>query len=102
MAEAAATTRMRPHERREQILLAARGVFAEEGYEGASVDELASRAGITKPIVYRHFRSKRGLYHAVLEDHMNDLIRRLWVALSSSPDPRERLRGGLRAYLDFV
>src|SRR6266508_2247294 len=94
--------RMKGPERREQILVTGRRLFAEYGYEETSVDDIAAATGVTKPIVYRHFESKRDLYLAVLEDHLNDLIARLWVALSSSPDPRERLRRGLEAYFVFV
>jgi AcrR family transcriptional regulator len=94
--------RLPAEERKRQILVAAREVFGHRGAEDPSVDELAAAAGISKPILYRHFASKRELYLAVLEDHLSDLIRRLWVGLSSSADPRERLRSALRAYFEFV
>jgi AcrR family transcriptional regulator len=94
--------RLPAEERKRQILVAAREVFAHRGTEDPSVDELAAAAGITKPILYRHYRSKRELYLAVLEDHLGDLIRRLWVGLSGSEDPRDRLRSALRAYFEFV
>jgi AcrR family transcriptional regulator len=81
---------------------AGREVFGRHGYEGAAVEEIAAQAGVTKPVLYRHFRGKRDLYLAVLEDHLADLIRRLWVGLSASADPRERLRVSLNAYFDFV
>jgi AcrR family transcriptional regulator len=99
-----ATTRKRlpAPERRRQILMAAREILGRSGYEEASVEDLAAAAGVTKPVLYRHFRGKRDLYLAVLEDHLADLIRRLWVGLSASPDPRERLRRSLHAYFDFV
>lgn len=93
---------MPAEERKRQIVLAAREVFARSGYEQASVEELAERAGVTKPILYRHFDGKRDLYIAVLEDHLADLIRRLWVGLSASQEPRERLRSSLHAYFSFV
>jgi AcrR family transcriptional regulator len=93
---------MRAPERREQLVRVARGLFAEVGYEDASVDDVAARAGVTKPILYQHFSGKRDLYLSVLEEHLADLIGRLWVALSVSPDPRDRLRAGLRAYFAFV
>lgn len=93
---------MRAPERREQLVRVARRLFAEAGYEDASLDAVAARAGVTKPIVYQHFSGKRDLYLSVLEEHLSDLIGRLWVALSVSPDPRDRLRAGLRAYFAFV
>ncbi len=94
--------RMKAADRREQLLATGRRLFAQQGYEGTSLDEIASAAGVTKPIVYRHFPSKRELYLVVLEEHLSVLIRKLWIALSSAPDPRERLRNGLEAYFAFV
>jgi AcrR family transcriptional regulator len=94
--------RMRGLERREQVLATARRLFAERGYDETSLDDVAAAAGVTKPVVYRHFTGKRDLYLAVLEDHLDDLIRRLWRALGSEPDPKERLRRGLDAYFAFV
>ena len=102
MATHPTSKRLPADERRRQILAAAREVFGHRGAEDPSVDELAAAAGISKPILYRHFPSKRELYLAVLEDHLGDLIRRLWVGLSGSADPRERLRGALQAYVEFV
>src|SRR5438477_13061782 len=99
---ATATKRLPASERRRQILAAAREVFGHRGAEDPSVERLAAAAGISKPILYRHFPSKRELYLAVLEDHLADLIRRLWVALSGSADPRVRLRRALQAYFEFV
>lgn len=89
-------------ERREQILTVARRLFGEQGYEELSIDEVAAAVGVSKPIIYRHFDGKRDLYHAVLEQHLAELIRRLWVAMSSAPDPRARLRAGLEAYFAFA
>lgn len=93
---------MRAPERREQILATARRLFAEGGYDATSVDDVAAAIRVTKPVIYRHFDGKRDLYLAVLEEHISDLIRRLWVALSTSPDPRARLRAGLEAYFRFA
>lgn len=94
--------RLPAEDRRRQVLSVARRVFAERGYEDTSIDEIAAAAGVTKPIVYRHFEGKHDLYQAVLEEHLGDLIKRLWVALASSADPKERLRAGLTAYFEFV
>src|SRR5436309_14146215 len=102
MASPNATKRLPAPERKRQILAAARELFGHPGAEEPSVDRLAEAAGISKPILYRHFPSKRELYLAVLEDHLADLIRRLWVALSGSADPRERLRGAFQASFEFV
>jgi len=93
---------MRAPDRREQILATARRVFAERGYDDTSIDDIATAIRATKPVIYRHFDGKRDLYLAVLEEHLAELIRRLWVALSTSPDPRERLRSGFEAYFEYA
>ena len=62
-------------ERREQILLIARPLFAQNGYAGTRLDDVAAAAGVTKPILYRHFDSKKGLYMALLQRHEDDLPR---------------------------
>lgn len=93
---------MRAADRREQILAIARHAFAQRGYDDTGIDDIAERAGVTKPVVYRHFSGKRDLYLHVLEEHLADLLRRLWVALSISPDPRARLRAGLTAYFTYA
>ena len=94
--------RLPPAERRRRIVAAGREVFGRSGYEEAGVEDIATQAGVTKPVLYRHFTGKRDLYLTVLEDHLADLIRRLWVGLSASADPRDRLRDSLNAYFDFV
>lgn len=93
---------MRRADRREQLLQAARHVFADRGFDDTSVDDVALIAGVTKPVIYRHFANKRDLYLSVLEEHLADLIRRLWVAMSTEADPRDRLRAGLEAYFTFA
>ncbi|MGH2726766.1 MAG: TetR/AcrR family transcriptional regulator [Actinomycetota bacterium] len=102
MSERGAARRMRGPDRREQILATARRRFARTGYENTSLDDIAAAAGITKPVLYRHFAGKSDLYLAVLDEHLAELIRRLWVALSAAPEPQDRLRDGLKAYFQFV
>ena len=94
--------RLPASERKLQIVAAARELFGRSGYEATGVDDIAAHAGITKPVLYRHFEGKRDLYLAVLEDHLADLIRRLWVGLSASAEPRERLRVSIQAFFEFV
>jgi len=60
-------------ERREVVLRAAAGLFGQHGYAGTRLDEVAAAAGVTKPIVYRHFESKKALYLALLAKHEQDL-----------------------------
>jgi AcrR family transcriptional regulator len=69
------TTQRLPAERRRATLMAAASkLFAERGYDHASLDQLAARAGVTKPIVYRHFASKKDLYLQLLAVHRDDLL----------------------------
>lgn len=68
-----ATPRLPAHERRELVLRAAMEEFGARGYDRARLDDIAAAAGVTKPIIYRHFQSKKGLYLAVLARHREDL-----------------------------
>lgn len=87
--------------RRTQLMDVARAVFAERGFELAAMDEIASRAGITKPIVYEHFGSKEGLYAAVVEREMDALVARVSDALSTGGS-RRRWEGAVVVFLDYV
>ncbi|HEV2790334.1 MAG TPA: helix-turn-helix domain-containing protein, partial [Solirubrobacterales bacterium] len=64
--------------RREVIEAAATGLFAERGYRGASIEEIARHSGVTPPVVYDHFPSKLGLYRELLEGHFARL-RAIWA-----------------------
>lgn len=85
-------TRLPAAQRREQLLKTAITLFAERGYSGATTSELAKAAGVTEPIIYRHFRSKKDLFIAVIE-RSSDLTMRLWERqLRNAADPAHRLR----------
>jgi len=75
--------------RRQVIETAATEVFAERGYQGASIDEIARRSGVTPPVVYDHFASKRDLYRRLLERHFAEL-REVWGRHLPGVDPPER------------
>lgn len=95
--------RVSREERRRRLLAAADELFGSEGYRKTEVEELAARAGVTKPMLYRHFPGgKAEIFMAVLDVHINTLLRSLWEAMGSSSDPRHRLQYGLRAYLKFA
>ena len=64
---AAKRTRMSASERREQLIAVARGLFAERGFDATSVEEVAARAQVSKPVVYEHFGGKEGLYAVVVD-----------------------------------
>lgn len=75
--------------RRETIARAATEVFAERGYQGAAIEEIARRSGVTPPVVYDHFESKQALYKELLESHFADL-RQVWAENFVGEDPPAR------------
>ena len=94
--------RLRAAQRRAQLLGVARRLFARDGYRGASMEAIAEAAGVTKPVLYQHFPSKRALYDALLETDLGHLTDDLEAAFSQPEGNAERLRRGFRAYVDFV
>ena len=85
-------SRMPAAERKEQLLETAVGLFAERGYAGTTTAMLAKAAGVTEPIIYRHFDSKKELFIAVIE-HAGELTISLWdEELRSAKTPAQRLR----------
>ncbi|QUF07602.1 TetR/AcrR family transcriptional regulator [Actinosynnema pretiosum subsp. pretiosum] len=88
-------------ERREQLLDVARALFAEKGYEVASVEEIAHRAGVSKPVVYEHFGGKEGIYAVVVDREMQSLMDHVVNALSGG-HPRELLEQAACALLDYI
>ena len=88
--------------RRAQLLSAAQEVFVSQGYHAALMDDIAERAGVSKPVLYQHFPSKLDLYLALLEQHVDELVRQVQAALASTTDNRERVRASVTAYFEFV
>jgi AcrR family transcriptional regulator len=97
-----AKRRMRAPERRKQLLEVARKVFGRRGYHVVTMDDVAREAGVTKPILYDHFPSKRDLYRDLLEEDLANLKERLREALETSKGNRQRIQGSFQAYFDFV
>jgi AcrR family transcriptional regulator len=96
-----ARVRMTGKERREQLLDVARALFAEKGYEVTSVEEIAHRAGVSKPVVYEHFGGKEGIYAVVVDREMEALMDQIVNALSGG-HPRELLEQAACALLDYI
>ena len=94
--------RMTGKERREQLLDVGRSLFAQKGFDATSVEEIALRAGVSKPVVYEHFGGKEGLYAVVVDREMRTLLDAITGALSSSGHPRELLEQAAFALLDYV
>jgi AcrR family transcriptional regulator len=88
--------------RREQLLRAAREVFVAQGYHAAAMDDIALRAGVSKPVLYQHFPGKLELYLALLDRSAEELEAALRGALSSTTDNRARVAASIAAYFDFV
>jgi AcrR family transcriptional regulator len=88
--------------RRKQLLGAAQEVFVANGYHAAAMDEIADRAGVSKPVLYQHFPGKLELYLALLDQHVEVLGERVRVALNSTTDNKERVSACIGAYFDFV
>ena len=89
-------------ERARQLLDVAEAVFAERGVQASSMEEIAERAGVTKPIVYDHFRSKDGLVAAVVLRAGTVLGEVVLAAVTSTEDPEQSVAVGLRAYFRFI
>jgi AcrR family transcriptional regulator len=88
-------------ERRAQLMEVGRTVFAESGFESASLEVIAQRAGVTKPIIYEHFGSKEGLHAAIVEREMDALVTRVSDAMSEG-NPRERFEGAVMAFMAYA
>jgi AcrR family transcriptional regulator len=89
-------------ERRGQLLAAASEVFVGRGFHAAGMDEIADRAGVSKPVLYQHFTSKLELYLAVLQRHADNLVSGVRQALRTTTDNRQRVRAAVDAFFDFI
>jgi AcrR family transcriptional regulator len=88
--------------RRKQLLAAAQEVFVANGYHAAAMDDIAERAGVSKPVLYQHFPGKLELYLALLDTQAEMLSRTVQEALAKTDDNRLRIHGVLSAYFGFV
>ncbi|GAB1689220.1 TetR/AcrR family transcriptional regulator [Krasilnikovia sp. M28-CT-15] len=88
--------------RRKQLLAAAQQIFVAQGYHAAAMDDIAERAGVSKPVLYQHFPGKLELYLALLDVHCDSIIAKVRGAMLATPDNKERVRGAVRAYFDFM
>src|SRR5436190_10599703 len=88
--------------RRPQLLDVALEAFAQRGFHGTSMDEVAKAAGVTKPVLYQHFGSKRDLYRELLDDVGQRLLEEVQKATAAAGGPRQQVTGGFEAYFRFV
>ena len=97
-----ATRRLTAEARRAQLLEVAREVFASDGYHGAAMEQIALRAGVTKPVLYQHFESKKELYLGLLEEDMARLLDDIRRAIEGARSNRERIERATGAYFSFI
>ncbi len=88
--------------RRRQLLGAAQEVFVAQGYHAAAMDDIADRAGVSKPVLYQHFPGKLELYLALLEEHADAMVAAVREALDSTSDNKLRVAATIEAYFRFV
>lgn len=87
--------------RRAQLVEVGRRLFAERGFEATSMEEIAERAKVSKPIVYEHFGGKEGLYAVIVDREVEHIVARIAEAVAEG-SPRQRLEAAVLAYLSYV
>ena len=95
-------TRLPRTARRSQLLGAAREVFVAQGYHAAAMDEIAERAGVSKPVLYQHFPGKHELYLALVDQHASEIVDGVRRALAATSDNALRGLAAVAAFFDFV
>jgi AcrR family transcriptional regulator len=95
-------TRLPAAKRRRQLLDVALVRFAAGGFHATSMDDIAEGAGVTKPVLYQHFRSKRQLYLELLDDVGTQLMEAIAKATAEAGGPREQVEAGFGAYVRFM
>ncbi|MDQ4006999.1 MAG: TetR/AcrR family transcriptional regulator [Actinomycetota bacterium] len=97
----AARARMTSAARREQLIEIARKLFAQRGFDGTSIEEIAARAEVSKPVVYEHFGGKEGIYAVVVDREVRQLLEMMHASLTAG-HPRELLEQAACALLDYI
>ncbi|MFP5255881.1 MAG: TetR/AcrR family transcriptional regulator [Acidimicrobiia bacterium] len=95
-------TRLPAARRRQQLLEVALRVFGERGFHPTSMNDVAEAAGVTKPVLYQHFRSKRDLYREVLTDVGTQLLEEITKATTAAATPHQQVELGFLAYFRWV
>lgn len=102
MAKAGKRTRMNASERREQLIDVARGLFAQKGFDATSIEEIASRAKVSKPVVYEHFGGKEGLYAVIVDRELTTFASTITEALSSTSSASLTVERAALALLTYI
>ncbi len=93
---------MSASQRRAQLVAVAKSVFAQNGYTGASIEEIAARAGVSKPVVYEHFGGKEGIYAAVVDRETSLLLTMISARIGEHLGGRQQVMGSAMAFLDYI
>ncbi len=93
---------MTARERREQLLVVGRSLFAERGFDGTSVEEIAARADVSKPVVYEHFGGKEGMYAVIVDREVQALLGALTGALEKRGHPKDLVQRAALALLGYI
>lgn len=88
--------------REQQILAVAQRLFASNGYDATGIVDIARAAGVTRPVVYKHFESKEAIYLAVLREARRELMIQLSAAISRDAEPQDQIRAATDAYFRYV
>ena len=102
MTDRAPASRLPAARRRRQLLGVALRVFGEQGFHVTSMNDVAEAAGVTKPVLYQHFRSKRDLYRELLTEVGSELLDEITKATTAATSPHEQVELGFVAYFRFV
>lgn len=94
--------RMTARERRNQLVEVAKQVFAEFGYDGATVEEIAARAGVSKPVVYEHFGGKEGIYAVVVDRESTALLDKITAYIHGEAGGRQMVHASALAFLHYI
>ncbi len=96
------TPRLPGRQRREQLFDIALELFSTKGYIQTSIDDIATRAGVTKPVFYQHFFSKKALYKELLEHVGSQLMSEITKAVAQAQGPRGQVESGFYAYFRYI
>ena len=97
-----APRRLTAEQRRQQLFAVALELFAQRGYRATTMDDIAERAGVTKPLLYQHFSSKRALYLELVDSIAQDLLTAIRTAIIRAEGPRQQVELGFAAYFELV
>ena len=97
-----ASRRLTAEQRRHQLFSVALELFAQRGYRATTMDDIAEAAGVTKPLLYQHFSSKRAMYLELVDSIAQDLLVAIQRAVSEADGPRQQVELGFAAYFGLV